>query len=69
MIERRDQSHRIVTRLIETWAVDAAPIARTQAGTVVGYRRVDFADFGDMEKDPLVRKATRVAGRQHLHSH
>ncbi len=69
LIQRRDQSRRIVTRLIESWAVDAAPIARTQAGTVVGYRRIDFADFGDKEKDPLVRKAGRVAGRQHLHSH
>lgn len=69
LIQRRDQSRGIVTRLIETWAVDAAPIARTQAGTVVGYRRIDFTDFGDKEKDPLVCKAGRVAGRQHLHSH
>ncbi len=36
LIERRDQSHRIVTRLIESWAVDAGPIARTQAETVWG---------------------------------
>ena len=69
LIERRDQSRRIVTRLIETWPVDAAPVPRSKTETLAGYRRVDFADFGDKEKDPLVRKATRVAGRQHLHSH
>lgn len=69
LIERRVQSSRIVTRLVETWPVDAAPVARSKTETLAGYRRVDFADFGDKEKDPLVRKATRVAGRQHLHSH
>ncbi|MDQ3775010.1 MAG: hypothetical protein M3461_11940 [Pseudomonadota bacterium] len=69
LIERRDQSRRIVTRLLETWPVDAAPVPRSKTETLGEYRRVDFADFGDKEKDPLVRKATRVAGRHHLHSH
>ena len=69
LIRRRDQSRRIVTRLVETWAVDAAPVRRSKTETLAGYRRVDFADFGDKEKDPLVRKATRVAGRQHLRPH
>ena len=69
LIQRRDQSHRIVTRLVDTWAVDAAPVARSRAETLAGYRRVDFADFGDKAKDPLVRKAARVAGRQHLRPH
>jgi hypothetical protein len=69
LIQRRDQSRRIVTRLVETWAVDAAPVPRSKTETLAGYRRIDFADFGDKEKDPLVRKATRVAGRQHLRSH
>ena len=69
LIRRRDPSRRIVTRLVETWAVDAAPVPRSKTETLAGYRRVDFADFGDKEKDPLVRKATRVAGRQHLRPH
>ena len=69
LIQRRDQSRRIVTRLVETWAVDAAPVARSRTETLAGYRRVDFADFGDKEKDPLVRKATRVADQQHLRPH
>ncbi|MGH8613612.1 MAG: hypothetical protein ACREYF_16750, partial [Gammaproteobacteria bacterium] len=69
LIQRRDQSRRIVTRLVETWAVDAAPVPRSKTETLAGYRRIDFADFGDKEKDPLVRKATRVAGQQHLRPH
>ncbi|MGH8615420.1 MAG: hypothetical protein ACREYF_26210 [Gammaproteobacteria bacterium] len=66
LIQRRDQSRRIVTRLVETWAVDAAPVPRSNTDTLAGYRRVDFADFGDKEKDPLVRKATRVACLSHI---
>ncbi len=69
LIERRDHSRRIVTRLVETWPVDAAPVPRSKTKTLAGYRRVDFADFGDKEKDPVVRKATRAAGRRHLQSH
>lgn len=69
LIERREQSRRIITRLVETWPIDAAPVPRSKTETLAGYRRVDFADFGDKEKDPLVRKAGRVTGRQHLHSH
>ncbi|MFH0343808.1 MAG: hypothetical protein ACHBNF_17170 [Chromatiales bacterium] len=69
LIERRDQRHRIVTRLVKTWAVDAAPVPRSKTETLAGYRRIDFADFGDMEKDPLVRKAGHIAGQAHVHLH
>ncbi len=61
LIQRRDQSRQIVTRLVETWAVDAAPVPRSKTETLAGYRRIDFADFGDKEKDPVVRKANQLA--------
>ena len=44
--DARDQSRRIVTRLIETWPVNAAPVPRSKTETLAGYRRVNFADFG-----------------------
>jgi hypothetical protein len=69
-IQRGDQSQGMVTRLIKTWAVDAGPVAPTQAEAVKAYRRIDFADFGDMEKDPLVRKVvSHIGGQIQVHVH
>jgi hypothetical protein len=70
LIERGEKNYRTVTRLLQTWAIDAAPVARTTAEAIAQYRRIDFADFGDMEKDPVIGKIRYATGlHHHVHGH
>ena len=66
LIRRELPDRTVTTQLQEIYPAGQPPWA---PGSTAGFRTIDFADLGDMESDPFVRKITRQLGHSHEHAH
>ncbi len=66
VIEYKSNRQQQTIRLVSVYPLQQAP---WQPGHLAGYPLIDFADFGDMENDPFVRRVEALLRVGHQHKH
>ncbi len=61
-IEHKSKNHQQSIRLIAAYPLPQAP---WQPTTIANHQLIDFADFGDMENDPFVKRVEGLLGIGH----